>query len=63
MTYNYNFISINFKYKFILHKSIITFVCNSLCKMKAPTNPVAPVRSTLPLENLFLFRFTDLQND
>lgn len=41
----------------------ITCVCNNLCKINAPTNPVAPVRSTLPLTNLFLFRFTDLQNE
>lgn len=41
----------------------ITCVCNNLCKINAPTNPVAPVRSMLPLTNLFLFRFTDLQNE
>lgn len=42
---------------------IITWVCNSFCKINEPTNPVAPVRSTLPLVNLFLFRFTALQNN
>lgn len=46
-----------------MNLTIITWVRNSLCKIKAPKNPVAPVRRTLPLVNLFLFKFTDLQND
>jgi len=41
----------------------VTCVCSSLFKINAPTNPVAPVRSTLPQVNLFLFSSTALQNE